>query len=72
MLVLAGNKGINNVADIRDKVVGAQDFSEFAGAQSQFYVMFQNGLDFVMDPKQVVFTGMSFLRIKYNGLYLLS
>ena len=32
MLVLAGNKGINNVADIRDKVVGAQDFSEFAGA----------------------------------------
>lgn len=72
MLVLAGNREINSVADIKDKVVGAQDFSDFAGAQAQFYVMYKNGLDFVVDPKQVIFTGMSFLRINYNGLYLLS
>jgi hypothetical protein len=74
MLVLAGNKEINSVADIKDKVVGAQSFTDFSGAQAQFYVMYKNGLDFVMDPKQVIFTGtcMSFLRIHYNGLYLLS
>jgi hypothetical protein len=72
MLVLAGNNEINSVADIKDKVVGAQGFSDFSGAQAQFYVMYQNGLDFVVDPKQVIFTGMSFLRINYDGLYSLS
>jgi ABC-type phosphate/phosphonate transport system substrate-binding protein len=72
MLVLASNNEINSIADIKDKVVGAQDFSDFAGAQAQFYVMYKNGVDFVLDPKQVIFTGMSFLRIHHNGLYLLS
>ena len=57
MLTLASNKEIENVADLKDKIIGAQAFSDFAGAQAQFYVMEQEGLDFVVDPKQVIFTG---------------
>ncbi len=55
--MLASNNEINSISDIKDKVVGAQDFSDFAGAQAQFYVMKKSGLDFIVDPKQVVFTG---------------
>jgi ABC-type phosphate/phosphonate transport system substrate-binding protein len=58
MLVLASNNEINRVEDIKGKVIGAQSFSDFAGAQAQFYVMQQNGLDYIVDPKQVIFTGM--------------
>ena len=57
MIVLAENKAINSVEDLKDKIIGAQSISDFAGAQVQFYVMAQNGLDYIMDPKQVVFTG---------------
>ena len=56
MLVLADNKEINSVADLKDKVIGAQALSDFAGAQAQFYVMNQKGLNYFSDPKQVVFT----------------
>ena len=57
MVTLADNKEINSVEDLRDKVIGAQSISDFSGAQVQFYVMIQNGLDYIMDPKQVIFTG---------------
>eukprot|EP00980_Cylindrotheca_fusiformis_P023385 scaffold10429_cov126-Cylindrotheca_fusiformis.AAC.16 len=57
MIVLATNERVNDVEDLKDKVIGAQAFSDFAGAQAQFYVMGKNGVDFVVDPKQVVFTG---------------
>jgi hypothetical protein len=57
MLVLANNNEINRVEDIKGRVIGAQSFSYFAGAQAQFYVMQQNGLDYIVDPKQVIFTG---------------
>jgi ABC-type nitrate/sulfonate/bicarbonate transport system substrate-binding protein len=57
MMVLADNGEINSVADLKGKVIGAQAYSDFAGAQAQFYVMKKNGLDFIVDPKQVVFTG---------------
>jgi ABC-type amino acid transport substrate-binding protein len=56
-MVLADNREINNVADLKGKVIGAQAYSDFAGAQAQFYVMKKSGLDFILDPKQVVFTG---------------
>eukprot|EP00980_Cylindrotheca_fusiformis_P023391 scaffold10429_cov126-Cylindrotheca_fusiformis.AAC.22 len=61
IIVLASNERVNDVEDLKDKVIGAQAFSDFAGAQAQFYVMGKNGLDFVVDPKQVIFTGMSFI-----------
>jgi ABC-type phosphate/phosphonate transport system substrate-binding protein len=56
-MVLANNNEINNVEDIKGKVIGAQAYSDFAGAQAQFYVMDKNGLDYIVDPKQVIFTG---------------
>jgi ABC-type phosphate/phosphonate transport system substrate-binding protein len=56
-MVLANNNEINNVEDIKGKVIGAQAYSDFAGAQAQFYVMDKNGLDHIVDPKQVIFTG---------------
>eukprot|EP00980_Cylindrotheca_fusiformis_P005530 scaffold1172_cov115-Cylindrotheca_fusiformis.AAC.5 len=57
MMVLKTNRDINSVQDLKDKVIGAQAFSDFAGAQAQFYVMRNKGLDYIMDPKQVIFTG---------------
>lgn len=48
---------IKTVADIKDAVIASQVISDFAGAQAQFYVMQQNGLDYIMDPKQVIFYG---------------
>ena len=57
-MVRSDNREINSVADLKDKVIGAQNFFDFAGGQAQFYVMYKNGVDFVVDPKQVIFTGM--------------
>jgi hypothetical protein len=57
MMVLANNNEINRVEDIKGKIIGAQAYSHFAGAQSQFYVMEKHGLDYIVDPKQVIFTG---------------
>jgi ABC-type amino acid transport substrate-binding protein len=57
MLVLTSNLEINNVEDLKGKVIGAQAYSHFSGAQAQFYVMQKNDLDFIVDPKQVIFTG---------------
>jgi hypothetical protein len=56
ILVRADNEEINTIADLKDKVIAAQSLSVFAAAQSQFWVMYKNGLDSVMDPKQVIFT----------------
>ena len=59
MLVLASNEEIEDVEDLKGKIIAAQSFSDFAGGQAQFFVMGEEGLDFVVDPKQVIFTGMS-------------
>jgi hypothetical protein len=56
MTVLANNHDIETIADLKGKIIGAQAFSDFAGAQAQFYSMSQGGVDFVTDPKQVIFT----------------
>lgn len=57
MLVNADNRGINSIEDLRNKRIAAVKISEFAGGQSQFWVMMKNGLDYIMDPDQVIFTG---------------
>ncbi|CAJ1935034.1 unnamed protein product [Cylindrotheca closterium] len=57
MVALNSNKEINTVLDLKGKVIGAQDFSDFGGAQAQFYTMKQHGVDFIVDPKEVIFTG---------------
>eukprot|EP00980_Cylindrotheca_fusiformis_P015925 scaffold4661_cov108-Cylindrotheca_fusiformis.AAC.8 len=56
ILVRADNEEINGNEDLRNKVIAGQAFSVFAGAQSQFWLMYKNGMDYIMDPKQVVFT----------------
>eukprot|EP00980_Cylindrotheca_fusiformis_P020034 scaffold7117_cov104-Cylindrotheca_fusiformis.AAC.3 len=55
-LMHAHNKEITSISDLKGKVIGAQSYSDFAGAQAQFYVMINNGLDFITDPAQVIFT----------------
>jgi ABC-type amino acid transport substrate-binding protein len=57
MFTMSERDDINTVADLKDKIIGSQLISNFGGAQAQFYVMQQNGLDYIMDPKQVVFYG---------------
>mmetsp|Transcript_15045 Transcript_15045/g.34239 ORF Transcript_15045/g.34239 Transcript_15045/m.34239 type:complete len:1000 (-) Transcript_15045:932-3931(-) len=56
MLVRADNDRVNSVEDLKGKVIGALAISDFAGAQVQFFVMKQAGVDYINDPKQVVFT----------------
>ncbi|KAL3926631.1 MAG: hypothetical protein SGBAC_013398, partial [Bacillariaceae sp.] len=56
MTVLARNHDIKTIADLKGKVIGAQAFSDFAGAQAQFYAMQREEVDFISDPKQVIFT----------------
>eukprot|EP00980_Cylindrotheca_fusiformis_P014237 scaffold3757_cov96-Cylindrotheca_fusiformis.AAC.1 len=57
ILALASNKEISTIEDLKDKIIAAQAISVFAAGQSQFWVMFKNGMDYIMDPKQVIFTG---------------
>ncbi|CAJ1941384.1 unnamed protein product [Cylindrotheca closterium] len=57
ILALASNNAVNTIEDLKDKVIAGQAFSVFAAGQSQFYVMHKAGLDYIMDPKQVIFTG---------------
>ncbi|CAJ1957993.1 unnamed protein product [Cylindrotheca closterium] len=57
ILALASNTAVNTIEDLKDKVIAGQAFSVFAAGQSQFYVMHKAGLDYIMDPKQVIFTG---------------
>ena len=38
MVVRADNNELNSVVDLKDKIIGAQSISDFAGAQVQFYV----------------------------------
>ena len=57
ILALASNEEINTIKDLKDKRIAAQAFSVFAAGQSQFWVMKKAGLDYIMDPKQVLFTG---------------
>jgi ABC-type phosphate/phosphonate transport system substrate-binding protein len=56
-LALASNTAVNTIEDLKGKVIAGQAISVFAAGQSQFYVMLKAGLDYIMDPKQVVFTG---------------
>eukprot|EP00980_Cylindrotheca_fusiformis_P014254 scaffold3774_cov126-Cylindrotheca_fusiformis.AAC.4 len=53
----ANNRKISTIEDLKDKIIAAQAISVFAAGQSQFWVMFKNGMDYIMDPKQVIFTG---------------
>ena len=57
MFTHADNDQINSVLDLKDKVIGAGGITMLMAAQLQFYEMQLAGMSYVMDPKQVVFTG---------------
>lgn len=57
ILTLADRDDINALSDLKGKVIGALEIGDFAGAQVQFYTMRHEGMDYIMDPKQVIFTG---------------
>ena len=57
IIVREDNDAIQSVSDLRDRIIAAQSISDFSGAQVQFYTMHKKGLDYIMDPKQVIFTG---------------
>ena len=57
MFTLVENHDINTVLDFRNKIIGAGGITNLKAAQSQFYEMVKEGMSYVMDPMQVVFTG---------------
>jgi ABC-type phosphate/phosphonate transport system substrate-binding protein len=57
MFTLADNDEINDVSDFKEKVIGAGGITMMMGGQAQFYEMIRNGVSYINDPKQVVFTG---------------
>ena len=47
---------INSIHDLKDKVVAAGGMIDLMGGQMQMYEMIKEGLSYVNDPKQFVFT----------------
>lgn len=56
IFTLATNNEINSIHDLKDRTVGAGSITAMGGGQSQLYEMVRQGLSYVSDPKQVVFT----------------
>ena len=56
-MVLADNDDINSIEDLKGKRIGAQAFSDFAGAQAQMYMMLKEGVNPYVDAKKILFTG---------------
>ena len=52
----ADNDAIHSIYDLKNKIIAASSLSVLMGGQTQMYEMVLAGLDYVMDPKQVIFT----------------
>lgn len=48
---------IHSILDLKDKIIGAGAITDIKGGQAQLYEMVLAGMNFVTDPRQVVFTG---------------
>ncbi|CAB9522115.1 activated protein kinase catalytic subunit alpha-1 [Seminavis robusta] len=46
---------INVIHDLKDKIIGAGGIARINAGPAQFHEMIKSGMDYVMDPKQVVF-----------------
>jgi len=64
IFTLADNERVNGIADLKDSIIGAGGVTMLGGGQTQFYTMFENGLSYVADPKQVIFTGNEELTVQ--------
>ena len=62
----ADNDDVNTITDLKGKIIAGGSISMIMAAQLQFYEMEKAGMSYVMDPKQVVFTGNQFDVV--NGL----
>jgi ABC-type phosphate/phosphonate transport system substrate-binding protein len=51
------NDEINNIQDLKDKSSGAGAISMIMATRVQLYEMEAAGISYIMDPKQVAFTG---------------
>jgi len=56
ILARADNSEVQTVTDLRDKVIAAASISGLGSGQMQFRVMQENGLSYINDPRQLVFT----------------
>ncbi|CAB9515268.1 activated protein kinase catalytic subunit alpha-1 [Seminavis robusta] len=56
IFTLADNNEVNSIHDLKDRTIGAGGITAMGGGQAQFYEMVRQGLSYVNDPKQVVFT----------------
>ncbi|CAJ1950025.1 unnamed protein product [Cylindrotheca closterium] len=57
IITQAGNDNINTITDLRNKTIAAISIAGFGSGLMQFYEMQKNGMSFVTDPAQLVFTG---------------
>lgn len=50
------NDAVNEIEDLRDKVIATASISGLGSGQMQFRLLQQRGLSYIQDPKQLVFT----------------
>ncbi|EKX52929.1 hypothetical protein GUITHDRAFT_51158, partial [Guillardia theta CCMP2712] len=56
IFVRADRTDIKTIADLKDKSIAAASISGLGSGQAQFRVMVDNGLNYIQDPAQLVFT----------------
>ncbi|CAB9525926.1 protein kinase TNNI3K (Partial), partial [Seminavis robusta] len=56
MFVKKDNHQVNTIQDFIGRTIGAGSITAMGGGQTQFYSLFVNGVSYVADPKQVIFT----------------
>mmetsp|Transcript_24363 Transcript_24363/g.54895 ORF Transcript_24363/g.54895 Transcript_24363/m.54895 type:complete len:1195 (-) Transcript_24363:108-3692(-) len=56
IFVRADRTDIKTIADLKDKSIAAASISGLGSGQAQFRVMVDNGLNYIQDPSQLVFT----------------
>ena len=54
--VRANNTEINNIQDLKGKIIAAASISGLGSGQMQFLEMINSGMSYLQDPKQLVFT----------------
>jgi serine/threonine protein kinase/ABC-type phosphate/phosphonate transport system substrate-binding protein len=61
---LSDRDDIQSILDLKDKVVAAASISGLGSGQMQFKEMIDNGMNYLLDPKQLVFTSNQGLVVK--------
>ncbi|KAL3934069.1 MAG: hypothetical protein SGBAC_010128 [Bacillariaceae sp.] len=56
IIVLKNRTDINSIDDLKDKVIAAASISGLGSGQMQFKAMVDNGMNYLQDPKELVFT----------------